>query len=78
LRLMRARFGAVPAEVAGRVEAASVGELGRWALRVLTARTPADVIAGSDDHAGRRAPSTPRPATRARTEKAAATTKRRP
>ncbi|MCC6559528.1 MAG: hypothetical protein IT372_41960, partial [Polyangiaceae bacterium] len=77
LRLMAARFGPVPDEVAGRVEAGSEAELGRWALRVLTAQSPADVIAGAEKHTGRRTPSARKPAARKGTGEAATTSKRR-
>jgi hypothetical protein len=42
LYLLAARFGEVPAEMLARVEAADQGVLERWAVRVLTAKTPED------------------------------------
>jgi hypothetical protein len=63
LKLLAARFGEVPAEVVARVEAADQRALDRWAVRVLTAKTPEGVL-DDGEGAGRHAPSTRRPAAR--------------
>jgi hypothetical protein len=44
LRLMRARFGELPAAAVARVEGADVAQVELWGERVLTARTLADVL----------------------------------
>ena len=44
LRLLRARFGELPAATVARVEAAELGDLERWAIRVLSAQTVAEVL----------------------------------
>jgi hypothetical protein len=44
LRLLRARFGELPAAAVARIEAGEVADIERWGERVLTARTLADVI----------------------------------
>jgi len=44
LRQLRARFGELPASVATRVEAADVGEIERWADRVLSAKVLDEVF----------------------------------
>jgi predicted transposase YdaD len=63
LQQLAARFGEVPAKVIARVEAADEGALDRWAVRVLTAKTPEDAI-DDGEGTGRRPPSTPRSAAR--------------
>ncbi len=44
LRLLRARFGELPADVVARVEGAEVGTIERWGERVLSAKTLAEVL----------------------------------
>jgi hypothetical protein len=44
LRLLRARFGELPATTVARVEAADVAALERWGERVLTAQSLTDVL----------------------------------
>ncbi|WP_437707312.1 DUF4351 domain-containing protein [Sorangium sp. So ce448] len=44
LRLLRARFGELPAAVVARIDAADVAELERWGDRVLAARTLDEVL----------------------------------
>jgi predicted transposase YdaD len=51
LQLMEARFGDIPADVVTRIEAAGEAVLDRWAVRVLTATTPEEVL---DDTRARR------------------------
>jgi predicted transposase YdaD len=46
LRQMEARFGEVPADLAARIEAADEASLDQWAVRVLTATTPEEVLDG--------------------------------
>ncbi|MGE0706727.1 MAG: Rpn family recombination-promoting nuclease/putative transposase [Planctomycetota bacterium] len=48
LRLLRKRFGSLPAELEQRVESASQTELERWADRVLTAASLEEVFAEGD------------------------------
>ena len=73
LQLLAARFGEPPAEVTARVEAADERDLERWAVRVLTAPTPEDVLDDAQDTSppsrstrkpAARKRSTPGPATR--------------
>ena len=45
LQLLAARFGAVTTTTTNRVRSASLADLERWTLRVLDARTIADVFA---------------------------------
>ncbi|MCC6558759.1 MAG: DUF4351 domain-containing protein [Polyangiaceae bacterium] len=45
VRLLRARFGELPAEALARIEAADVAEIERWGERVLAAQTLAEVLA---------------------------------
>jgi hypothetical protein len=45
LEQLQARFGAVPAQVKARIQAADAADLGRWALHVLTAASLAEVFA---------------------------------
>jgi hypothetical protein len=44
LRQLRRRFGALPASWIARVDKASAAELNRWADRVLTAESLAEVL----------------------------------
>jgi predicted transposase YdaD len=44
LRLLRARFGELPAGAVARVESAEIAVLERWGERVLSAKTLADVL----------------------------------
>lgn len=44
LRLLRARFGELPAATVARINAADVGELEQWGERVLDAKTLAEVL----------------------------------
>jgi hypothetical protein len=44
LRLLRARFGELPASVVARVESSEASVLERWGDRVLSAKTLADVL----------------------------------
>jgi hypothetical protein len=44
LRLLRTRFGELPAAVVARVEAAELTDLERWGERILSARTLAEVL----------------------------------
>ncbi|WP_437578585.1 DUF4351 domain-containing protein [Sorangium sp. So ce887] len=44
LRLLGARFGALPEDVAARVNSADIPQLDRWFDRVLTATTLADAL----------------------------------
>jgi hypothetical protein len=44
LRLLRARFGELPATAVARVEAADIAAVERWGERVLSAKTLADVL----------------------------------
>src|SRR5690606_10789358 len=44
LKQLQLKFGALPADVRGRVEAASIEELDRWAERVLTEASLDDVL----------------------------------
>lgn len=44
---LQQRFGPLPAEAAGRVSRATRSDLERWARRVLTAPTLADVLDGA-------------------------------
>ena len=44
LRLLRARFGELPAAAVTRIEAADIAELEQWGERVLSARTLAEVL----------------------------------
>jgi hypothetical protein len=44
LALLGARFGTLPAAIAGRVGAAGPAQLKRWAIRVLTAASLSDVL----------------------------------
>ncbi|MCK6520780.1 DUF4351 domain-containing protein [Myxococcota bacterium] len=46
VRLLRQRFGSLPPEVAGRVEAAQLDELNLWTSRLLDARSLAEVFEG--------------------------------
>ena len=52
LQQMEVRFGPVSADVATRIEAADETALGRWAIRVLTAPTPEEVIGDAADDTG--------------------------
>jgi len=70
LQLLEARFGAVTPDVTVCIEAADEATLARWTVRVLTAPTPEDVIDDSGEDAGRRGPSTRKPATRKRAQRA--------
>lgn len=45
LRQLRARFGELTETIVARVEAAGTAELDLWAERVLSARTPEEVVA---------------------------------
>ncbi|MCK6520781.1 DUF4351 domain-containing protein [Myxococcota bacterium] len=47
VRLLRQRFGSLPPEVAGRVEAAQLDELNLWTSRLLEARSLAEVFEGA-------------------------------
>jgi hypothetical protein len=70
MKLLAARFGEVPAEVAAKVKASEDEEaLERWAVRVLTAPTPEAVIDDGED-AGRPARSARKPAARKRAQRA--------
>lgn len=42
--MLRERFGLVPSAVSGRIEAAALDDLERWARRLLTAPTPEAVV----------------------------------
>ncbi len=64
LRLMVAPFGEVSPDIAARIEAADEALLHEWAVRLLTAKTAADVIAGRGEEAVRRRPAASRPAPR--------------
>ena len=44
LRQLRRRFGALPASWMARIDKASAAELNRWADRVLTAESLAEVL----------------------------------
>jgi flagellar biosynthesis/type III secretory pathway protein FliH len=44
LRLLRARFGELPAAAVARIQAAEVAELERWGERVLSAQMLAEVL----------------------------------
>jgi hypothetical protein len=44
LRLLRARFGELPAATVARIEAADLADLERWSERVLGAQTLAEVL----------------------------------
>ena len=44
LRLLRVRFGELPAAAVARIEAAETAELERWGERLLGAQTLADVL----------------------------------
>lgn len=44
LRMLRVRFGELPAATVARVEAADTPQIERWADRVLTAKTLAEVL----------------------------------
>jgi hypothetical protein len=55
MKQMRARFGEVPAPVAARIKAAGDAELNRWAVRVLSAPTPAAVVEDAGAAAPRKA-----------------------
>ncbi len=44
LRLLRARFGELPADVVARVEGAEVGTIEQWGERVLSAKSLAEVL----------------------------------
>lgn len=66
LQLITARFGSVPPEVSARIQSASGRVLDQWALRVLTAKTPEEVIASGDARASQVKPSRRQPATRKR------------
>jgi hypothetical protein len=48
LRQLARRFGEIPPDVMTRLKTASSEQLGRWAERVLTATTLADVLASED------------------------------
>jgi hypothetical protein len=47
LRLLEARFGALPDDVRGRVRSAAIEDLDRWTVRVLDAKSLADVFRAS-------------------------------
>jgi hypothetical protein len=46
LRLLRSRFGELPAAAVARIEAADIADLERWGERILGARTLAEVLDG--------------------------------
>jgi hypothetical protein len=46
LRLLRSRFGELPAATLARIEAADLADIERWAEHILGARTLADVLDG--------------------------------
>jgi hypothetical protein len=46
LRLLRSRFGELPAAAVARVEAADIADIERWGERILGARTLAEVLDG--------------------------------
>ncbi len=74
---MEERFGRVPAEIAARIEAADVEALDRWAIRVLTARTPEDVVGGGEEGSGARRRSAPKPTASTRAGRAQSAVRRR-
>lgn len=57
LQLIAARFGSVPTEVSARIKAARRSALDQWALRVLTAKTPEEVVAAGDGESAHARPS---------------------
>ena len=67
LQLITARFGSVPPEVSARIQSASGRVLDQWALRVLTAKTPEEVVASGEVKIAQVKPSRRQPATRKRT-----------
>ena len=76
LQQITARFGAVPPEIAARIEAAGGTALDRWALRVLTATTPEEVVASADEAPAAAKPSRRQPATRSRSGQQTVTRRR--
>jgi predicted transposase YdaD len=46
LKLLRVRFGELPASAVARIDAAEVAEIERWGERVLGAQTLAEVLDG--------------------------------
>ena len=52
LDLLAARFGRVPARLQDRIRAAEEAAVGRWTVRVLTAKTAAEVIGDDTDATG--------------------------
>ena len=67
LQQMSARFGSVPPEVSARIQAAKRSVLDQWALRVLTANTPEEVVAAGELKTAQVKLSRRQPATRKRT-----------
>ena len=67
LQQMSARFGSVPPEVSARIQSAKRSILDQWALRVLTANTPEEVVASGEVKAAQVKSSRRQPATRKRT-----------
>ena len=73
---LAARFGTVPPEITAKVEAANQRLLEQWAVRVLTATTLEEVIAGGnaggkDDTSSRRGAVTRKAPTRTRAARSA-------